>query len=114
MSGEVEGVEAVLAAHEVKVGPITGAWTCACGATSTNGHIRTNDLTTATERRTEFQRHVDAILTAREDALRRSAVEQAVDEWLAIGPPGTAPPIPTHWLRTYATETYPSSEGVDQ
>lgn len=51
-------VLAVLEAHDAKVGPITGTWACACGATSTNINIRDDDLTGIEERRGEYRTHL--------------------------------------------------------
>lgn len=79
----------------------------------------------------DWQPHVTdglrALVVAREDALRRSAVEAATRAWQMGGwtvltealkttgiPALACGQAATDWLRTYAAETYPSSEGADQ
>jgi hypothetical protein len=60
MSGgeDVEDIVTILAAHEADRAPISGAWACHCGVISTNGHIRTGNLTTREQRQDEYRRHV--------------------------------------------------------
>ncbi|NYD39920.1 hypothetical protein [Nocardioides panaciterrulae] len=84
-AGDVGEVAAVLAAHVTRVGPISGAWHCPCGATSSNGDIREGNLTSRAERTTEFITHVAEslapLIAERERAAGARALREAADAW---------------------------------
>lgn len=72
-------MQKALSEHHVHIGPVTGAWLCGCGTKSTNGHIRTGDVTTKAERCAEYDAHLaDAVATRIQAELGEPVVEWAI------------------------------------
>ncbi len=108
-AADARPVADVLAAHGLDlVGPITGSWRCACGATSTNGTIKGGNLTTFPARCAEYDSHLAAVLAESEQTRTEVAVREALEQ-IAADLPWTynqSAGLPDHaerlarWIRT--------------
>lgn len=108
----VEGIAAALGEHEYQVGPRLNQ-ICSCGHTD---RPKPGELWTLQDC---HRAHVATVLAAREDALRRSAVEAVADDlasmaevwggdraWLTTGT--KVAEMTAERVRAYAAETYPT------